>query len=67
MKIEPLKPPLDPSTNIKGLDYIDVPGLSSKDYKLAFHAHKESQPQIKVVYRMPVVYTKCLPTILKLT
>lgn len=37
----------DQSLTIKGLDYIDVPGLSAKDYKLTFHAHKECQPQIK--------------------
>ena len=49
MKIECVKPDkLDPSTTIKGLDYIDVPGMSTRDYKLTFHSHKECQPLVKV-------------------
>lgn len=48
-KIEFIKPDkLDAGTTIKGLDYIDVPGLTTRDYKLNFHSHKECQPLIKV-------------------
>jgi hydrocephalus-inducing protein len=39
---------LDPGTTIKGLDYIDVPGNSNRDYKLAFYAHREGHSQVKV-------------------
>ena len=39
---------LDPGTIIKGLDYIDVPGNASKDYKLSFYAHKEGVSSFKV-------------------
>lgn len=40
--IEMLKPDkLDPATSLKGLDYIDVPGLSKRDYKLHFFCHKD--------------------------
>jgi len=49
VKIEYIKPDkLDAGTTIKGLDYIDVPGLTTRDYKLTFHSHKECQPLIKV-------------------
>ena len=39
---------LDSGTTVKGLDYIDVPGNSKRDYKLSFYAHKEGTSQIKV-------------------
>jgi len=49
VKIEYIKPDkLDAGTTIKGLDYIDVPGQTTRDYKLSFHSHKECQPLIKV-------------------
>ena len=49
MKMEFIKPEkLEPSTRITGLDYVDVPGNSSVDYKLNFYAFKETQYQIKV-------------------
>lgn len=49
VKIEYIKPEkLDAGTTIKGLDYIDVPGLTTRDYKLTFHSHKECQPLVKV-------------------
>jgi len=52
VKIEYIKPDkLDAGTTIKGLDYIDVPGLTTRDYKLTFHSHKECQPLIKVCLR----------------
>lgn len=39
--IEMLKPDKpDSATTLKGLDYIDVPGLSKRDYRLNFFAHK---------------------------
>lgn len=49
IKTECVKPDkLDPGTAVKGLDYIDVPGNSKRDYKLSFYAHKEGQSLIKV-------------------
>jgi hydrocephalus-inducing protein len=50
-KIEYTKPEkLDAGTTIKGLEYIDVPGLTTKAYKLAFHSYKECQLFIKVTF-----------------
>ncbi len=47
--IDYIKPDkLDPSTQIRGLDYLDVPGLTKRDYKLNFYTHKEGNFQIKV-------------------
>jgi hypothetical protein len=49
MRLECIKPDkLDASTTIKGLDYIDVPGMATRDYKLTFYSHKECQPLVKV-------------------
>ena len=39
---------LDSGTTVKGLDYIDVPGGASRDYKLTFHAHKAGTTHMKV-------------------
>ena len=51
MKIEYIKPEkLDAGTTIKGLDYIDVPHLATRDYKLTFHSYKECQPLVKVLF-----------------
>ena len=47
--IKPEKP--DPSTTIKGNDYIDVPGNGKKDYKLNYFAHKENTTIFKVVFK----------------
>lgn len=44
--IKPDKP--DSATTLKGLDYIDVPGLSKREYKLNFFAHKEGTFSAKV-------------------
>ncbi|XP_033116735.1 hydrocephalus-inducing protein homolog isoform X2 [Anneissia japonica] len=50
--IEMIKPDkLDPATTLKGLDYIDVPGLAKRDYKLNFYCHKESSYAAKVVFK----------------
>lgn len=47
--MEMLKPDkLDPGTTIKGLDYIDVPGNSTRDFKVPFLAHKEGTTILKV-------------------
>ena len=49
MKLELIKPDkIDTTTSLKGVDYIEVPGMSSKDYKLQFYAYKENQYQFKV-------------------
>ncbi|XP_043935458.1 hydrocephalus-inducing protein homolog [Protopterus annectens] len=50
--LEMLKPEkLESSTTLKGLDYIDVPALSKKDYKLTFFSHKEGIFSAKVTFR----------------
>ena len=41
---------LDPGTTIKNLDYIDIPGNASRDYKVTFHAHKDGITQFKVIF-----------------
>ena len=47
--IEMIKPDkLDTATTLKGLDYIDVPGLSKREYKLNFFCHKEASYSAKV-------------------
>ena len=47
--VEMIKPDkLDPGTTLKGLDYIDVPGSTKRDYKLNFFAHKEGTYGAKV-------------------
>ena len=47
--IEMLKPDKpDSATTLKGLDYIDVPGLSKREYRLNFFAHKEGTFGAKV-------------------
>ena len=44
--LKPDKP--DPATTIKGFDYIDIPGLSEREYKLSFEAYKEGNVHTKV-------------------
>ncbi|XP_035679087.1 LOW QUALITY PROTEIN: hydrocephalus-inducing protein homolog [Branchiostoma floridae] len=52
VSIDMVKPDrLDQSTSLKGLDYIDVPGLGKRDYKLNFFAHREGTVTSKVVFR----------------
>ncbi|XP_078720178.1 hydrocephalus-inducing protein homolog isoform X2 [Lampetra fluviatilis] len=51
MTLEMVRPErLDPSTTLKGLDYIDVPGSATCDYKLTFHSHKEGHFTAKVTF-----------------
>lgn len=50
--IKPDKP--DSATTLKGLDYIDVPGLSKREYKLNFFAHKEGTFSAKVRNRSQI-------------
>jgi len=38
----------DRSVTLNGLDYIDVPALSKKDYKLNFYTYKEGSFNAKV-------------------
>ena len=47
--VKPEKP--DPATTLKGLEYIDVPGLTKKEYKLDFYAHKEGILNSKVTFK----------------
>eukprot|EP00794_Sanderia_malayensis_P018879 gene18879-20779_t len=50
--IEMLKPEKpDPATSLKGLDYSDVPGLSKKEYRLNFYAHREGTFSAKVTFK----------------
>jgi len=49
MLIKLVKPSsLDNSTRIEGLDYIDVPGHSTRDYKLNFYAFREGTTQCEI-------------------
>ena len=51
--IDLMKPDkLDPSTQLNGLDYLDVPGLTKRDYKLNFYSHKEGNFQAKVYFHI---------------
>ncbi len=47
--LKPEKP--DPSTTIKGNDYIDVPGNSKKEYKLHYYSHKEGATLLRMVFK----------------
>jgi hydrocephalus-inducing protein len=49
MSIKLIKPSsLDGATKIEGLDYIDVPGHSTRDYKLNFYAFREGTTQCEI-------------------
>ncbi|XP_065674973.1 hydrocephalus-inducing protein homolog isoform X5 [Hydra vulgaris] len=41
----------DPATKIGGAEHIDVPGLSKKEYKVNFFAHKEGIWSTKVTFK----------------
>lgn len=41
----------DPSTSIKGNEYIDVPGNGKKEYKVNFLAHKEGVTILKLTFK----------------
>jgi hypothetical protein len=49
VSFESLKP--DPSTIIKGVEYLDVPGESSRDYKLTVYAYKDSITNLKIWFK----------------
>lgn len=47
--IEILKPDKpDATVSLKGLEYIDVPALAKRDYKMSFFAYREGQHSAKV-------------------
>lgn len=47
--IEILKPDKpDPTVSLKGLEFIDVPALAKRDYKMSFFAFREGQYHTKV-------------------
>ncbi|KAG7468631.1 hypothetical protein MATL_G00145140 [Megalops atlanticus] len=46
--IKPERP--DPTVTLKGLDYLDVPALAKKDYKLSFFSYKEGVFNAKVTF-----------------
>jgi hydrocephalus-inducing protein len=49
VKIEPMRQEkFDTGTQMKAMDYIDVPASNKKDYKLSFYAYKESLTSMKV-------------------
>ncbi|XP_053402100.1 hydrocephalus-inducing protein homolog isoform X11 [Mercenaria mercenaria] len=51
VKVEPMRQEkFDTGTQIKSMDYIDVPASSKKDYKLSFYAYKESITSMKVTF-----------------
>ncbi|KAL0967857.1 hypothetical protein UPYG_G00258430 [Umbra pygmaea] len=41
----------DITVSLKGLEYLDVPALDKKDYKVSFFAYKEGQYNTKVTFR----------------
>ncbi|KAJ3332957.1 hypothetical protein HDU76_012454, partial [Blyttiomyces sp. JEL0837] len=47
--MEVLKP--DPAFILKGMDFIDVPPLMTREYKLNFYAYKEGVTNAKVIFR----------------
>ena len=52
LHIKPLKTTSsDNATRLEGLDYIDVPGSATRDYKLNFFAYREGTTQAEVVLR----------------
>lgn len=38
----------DSTVSLKGLDYLDVPALAKRDYKVSFFTYKEGQYNAKV-------------------
>eukprot|EP00063_Salmo_salar_P029727 XP_014004562.1 PREDICTED: hydrocephalus-inducing protein homolog isoform X1 [Salmo salar] len=50
--VEIMKPERPDSTvSLKGLDYLDVPALAKRDYKVSFFTYKEGQYNAKVTFR----------------
>ncbi|XP_066540500.1 hydrocephalus-inducing protein homolog isoform X2 [Hoplias malabaricus] len=53
--VEMTKPERPDSTvSLKGLDYVDVPALAKRDYKISFFSYKEGQYNAKVTFRNEV-------------
>lgn len=47
--IDFLKPEkADPTVSLKGVEYIDVPSLATRKYKMSFYTYKEGQYQTRV-------------------
>lgn len=62
MKTEPIKPEkFDPGTTVKGMEYVDVPPSSSKDYKLNFYAYRETAMLLKVAFLLQIVFVIGIP------
>ncbi|KAG2469946.1 HYDIN protein, partial [Polypterus senegalus] len=52
VNIELIKPEkMDATTQLKGLDYIDVPASAKRDYKLSFFSYKEGTFSVKVTFK----------------
>ncbi|XP_067905917.1 hydrocephalus-inducing protein homolog [Heterodontus francisci] len=50
--IDLIKPErLESTTTLKGLDYIDIPGSSKREYRLTFFTYKEAIISVKVTFR----------------
>ncbi|XP_078400045.1 hydrocephalus-inducing protein-like [Cetorhinus maximus] len=50
--IDQIKPErLESTTTLKGLDYIEVPGSSRRDYRINFFTYKEATISVKVTFR----------------
>ncbi|XP_072403680.1 hydrocephalus-inducing protein homolog [Chiloscyllium punctatum] len=50
--LDQIKPErLESTTTLKGLDYIDVPGSSRREYRLTFFTYKEAIISVKVTFR----------------
>ncbi|XP_076848184.1 hydrocephalus-inducing protein homolog isoform X3 [Brachyhypopomus gauderio] len=47
--VKPERP--DITVFLKGLDYVDVPGLAKQDYKISFFSYKEGQYHAKVTFK----------------
>ena len=43
----------DPQAKLTGAEFIDVAGLATRDYKLAFHSYREGQTRAKVTFTNP--------------
>ena len=56
---------LDQSVSLHGMDYIDVPALGKRDYKLNFYSFKECTIVAKVEqpHHNPFLFSECTPPI----
>lgn len=46
-----IEAPKDPTTSLTGLNYIDVPPLLEREFKLDFLAHKEGATNAKIIFK----------------